>query len=192
MRWAWNQTSGIVAKQYVCGYCGDRVASKEGYVGTSATSPLAAFLYVCPGCTQPTFFDSEAKSQIPGVAPGNEVDHLPAGISSLYGEARRSAGAGAHTAAVLACRKLLMNIAVEKGAKPGESFISYVEYLAGAGYVPPNGRGWVDHIRAKGNEATHEIKVMTPQDSAELIAFAEMLLKFVFEFPAKVPKPKVP
>lgn len=80
-----------------------------------------------------------------------------------------------------------MNIAVAQGAKEGESFVSYVEYLANAGFVPPNGRGWVDHIRNKGNEANHEIKLMGQADAEELIAFAEMLLKFIYEFPSKVP-----
>ena len=45
----------------------------------------------------------------------------------------------------------------------------------------------MDHIRKKGNEATHEIALMTAQDATELISFAEMLLKFVYEFPARVP-----
>jgi hypothetical protein len=80
-----------------------------------------------------------------------------------------------------------MNLAVNLGAKPGEPFIVYVEYLAANGYVPPNGKGWVDHIRKKGNEATHEIVLMQQKDSEELIAFAEMLLKFIYEFPSKIP-----
>jgi hypothetical protein len=80
-----------------------------------------------------------------------------------------------------------MNIAVSQGAKPGGSFISYVEYLASNGYVPPNGKGWVDHIRKKGNEATHEIVLMTQDDAQELISFSEMLLKFIYEFPNRVP-----
>lgn len=50
-----------------------------------------------------------------------------------------------------------MNIAVSQGADEGLRFVEYVEYLANSGFVPPNGRGWVDHIRKKGNEATHEI-----------------------------------
>jgi hypothetical protein len=65
--------------------------------------------------------------------------------------------------------------------------ITYVKHLADSGYVPPNGKGWVDHIRKKGNEANHEIVLMTKADAEELIAFAEMLLKFIYEFPAKVP-----
>ena len=60
-------------------------------------------------------------------------------------------------------------------------------YLADNGYVPPNGRGWVDHIRKKGNEATHEIALMQQGDAEELISFVEMLLKFIYEFPARVP-----
>ena len=83
-----------------------------------------------------------------------------------------------------------MNIAVAQGATPGESFASYVEHLAKAGFIPPNGKGWVDHIRLKGNEATHEIKVMTLADAEDLIAFLEMLLKFIYEFPLRVPRPK--
>ena len=80
-----------------------------------------------------------------------------------------------------------MNVAVSQGADEGLSFVQYVDYLAKAGYIPPNGKGWVDHIRKKGNEATHEIALMAQADAEELIAFAEMLLKFVFEFPARVP-----
>jgi hypothetical protein len=58
--------------------------------------------------------------------------------------------------------------------------------LALKGYVPPNGKEWVDHIREKGNEATHEIQMMTREDAEDLITFLEMLLKFMYEFPAKM------
>ena len=69
-----------------------------------------------------------------------------------------------------------------------KGFVEYVEYLAAKGYVPPNGQGWVDHIRVKGNEANHEIRLMKKSDSEELISFSEMLLKFIYEFPQRVPK----
>ena len=83
---------------------------------------------------------------------------------------------------------MLMNIAVAQGAKEGLKFIEYVSHLADNGYIPPNGTGWVDHIRKKGNEATHEIALMGKDDAEELILFTEMLLKFIYEFPARVPK----
>ena len=44
-----------------------------------------------------------------------------------YREARNGVSVGAHTSSVLACRKLLMNIAVNQGAEAGKSFISYVD-----------------------------------------------------------------
>ncbi len=80
-----------------------------------------------------------------------------------------------------------MNIAVDQGAKEGLKFIEYVTYLSDNGYTPPNGKHWVDHIRKKGNEATHEITVMSENDAKELIVFIEMLLRFIFEFPSMVP-----
>ena len=80
-----------------------------------------------------------------------------------------------------------MNIAVSRDADEGKHFIEYVKYLADEGYVPPDGKGWVDHIRKKGNEATHEIPEMTQADSIELITFNEMLLRFIYEFPGKIP-----
>lgn len=79
-----------------------------------------------------------------------------------------------------------MNIAVSKGAKEGEKFVTYVQFLSDNGYIPPDGKQWVDHIRKKGNEATHEITIMTREDAEELIDFIEMLLKFMFEFPAMI------
>jgi hypothetical protein len=50
----------------------------------------------------------------------------------------------------------------------------------------------VDYIRTKGNEANHEITIMSDEDAKDLITFSEMLLKFVYEFPAKVPVPATP
>ena len=90
-------------------------------------------------------------------ALGNPVQHVPDSLNALYEEARRCTGQGCYTGAVLLCRKMLMNIAVEQEAKEGLNFIEYVNFLSEKGYVPPNGKHWVDHIRKKGNEATHEI-----------------------------------
>lgn len=46
--------------------------------------------------------------------------------------------------------------------------------------------GWITSEK-KGNEATHEIVLMKKEDALDLIAFSEMLLKFIYEFPARVP-----
>lgn len=177
----WYNASGITADKYTCGYCGNVVASDKGYKTTDGKSRI----YVCPFCTEPTYL-SDGR-QVPGVAPGNDVKELPNDVDNLYREARNCVAASSYTAAVLTCRKLLMSIAVAQNAEAGKSFIAYVDYLADNGYVPPNGRGWVDHIRKKGNEANHEIVLMKKPDAEELILFAEMLLKFIYEFPSRVP-----
>lgn len=183
----WNSVGGIGARQFRCGHCGFKVANDKGYHHNDPNRRI----YVCPNCDKPTYFYA-GSLQLPGVVPGNEVEHLPADLASLYKEARNCCGIGAYTASVLASRKMLMNIAVQQGAKEGLKFIEYVDHLAATGFIPPNGRGWVDHIRRKGNEATHEIALMSQADAEELIAFTEMLLKFIYEFPARVPPAPAP
>ena len=178
----WSGVSKIPSRSFICGFCGYKVASSLGY--HEGVSKM--WIYICTHCEQPTHFNREG-IPTPGVPPGVDVTNVPEELDTLYKEARNCVAIKSHTAAVLVCRKILMNIAVEKGAKEGESFLHYVEHLANNGYVPPNGKGWVDHIRKKSNEANHEIAIMTEPDAVELITFIEMLLKFIYEFPARVP-----
>ena len=181
----WYNVNQNASTSFTCGYCGNVVASDKGFHRQNSDK---IGIYICPHCDEPSYLNEGR--QVPGVAPGNEVKSLPSDVDALYREARNCVATSAYTASVLTCRKLLMNIAVAQGAKAGESFLFYVEYLASQGYVPPNGRGWVDHIRKKGNEANHEIVLMSKPDAEELILFAEMLLKFIYEFPSKVPAAK--
>ena len=171
---------------YRCGYCGKEVGSAHGFLAKVAGSRVRDSIYVCPRCQQPMYFDSD-DFQVLGVPYGDDVEAVPDDIASLYAEARRACSTSAYTAAVLTCRKILMNIAVAQGAEEGLSFMAYVEYLSAQGYVPPGGEGWVDHIRRKGNDANHEIQLMRRADAEELISFTEMLLKFIYEFPSRVP-----
>ncbi len=197
----WENLQSVPARRYCCAYCGATVASAEGWEAReSEHGPCIGVIHICLFCNNPSFFKGRGlgshnellSAQIPGVAFGNPVGNVPKEINTIYEEARKCTSAGAHTAAVMACRKLLMHIAVEEGAKPGESFISYVDYLADKGFVPPHGKHWVDHIREKGNEANHKIKLMSDKDAEELITFIEMLLRFIYEFPGKIPKPEQP
>lgn len=79
-----------------------------------------------------------------------------------------------------------MNIAVANGAEQGLKFIEYVEYLATAGYVPPNGKAWVDKIRTRGNEATHEIRLIPQKETEEIVNFTSSLLHFIYELPGQL------
>jgi len=126
--------------------------------------------------------------QVPGIAFGHVVEHLPTEVSKLYDEARYCMAVNSFTAAVLVCRKILLHITVDKKGPTGQTFEQAVDYLASKGYVPPDGKPWVDQIRKKGNEANHEIKLMSKADSEELLTFLEGLLTFIYAFPAKAPK----
>lgn len=180
----WHNIQSLLGPSYLCGYCNVLVGTNAAY--HIAETPNKYYIRICPKCNRPTFI--EEGRQTPGVSFGNPAGHLPKEVEPLYDEARICTAVGAHTAAVLAARKILMHLAVEKEAKPGLSFIDYVEYLAEKGFVPPNGKGWVDYIRKKGNEANHQILLMNEEDSKKLITFLEMLLKFIYEFPAEIPK----
>jgi hypothetical protein len=181
MELQWENVCKLESRIYVCSYCNAQVTSDMGwYVFGDARR-----IWLCPR-GHPTYFDLQG-SQHPSPIFGRSIDNIPSEqVNSLYEEARRCVSVQAYTSAVLACRKLLMNIAVDKGAPSGKSFMDYVEYLAAKNYVPPDGKEWVDHIRKKGNEATHEILLMSKDDAEALIEFTEMLLKFVYEFPARV------
>ena len=53
-------------------------------------------------------------------------------------------------------------------------------------FIPPDAKKWVNYIRTKGNEATHEIVIMSEEDAKDLITFIEMILKIIYEFPATI------
>ncbi len=76
-----------------------------------------------------------------------------------------------------------MNVAVQQGAPNNLTFQAYVGHLDQKGFVPPNGKKWVDEIRQKGNEANHEVHLMTENDAQRIIRFSEMLLRFIYEMP---------
>lgn len=186
----WQSLHTYSSRSFTCGYCGNSLASEKGYHAQRSDShATTAYIYICHHCGKPTFFDLTTNTQTPGKRFGNDVAGIDdQGVAGLYAEARDCFSKNAFTATVLSCRKLLMHIAVAKGDDSGKSFIEYVEYLSAKGYVPPDAKTWVDHIRTKGNEANHEIVIMSEEEAKDLISFSEMLLKLIYEFPASSKK----
>lgn len=185
----WRSLQDLPNKFFTCGFCNLNVSSIKGYkLGrhNDGSGEQTGGIYICPNCGGPSFMSPNGE-RYPMPSLGSAVQHVPLELYSLYEEARRATSQNCFTAAVLLCRKMLMNIAVQQGADEGLKFIEYVEVLSEMGFVPPNGKHWVDHIRRKGNEATHEIAVMAEQDARDLISFIEMLLRFIYEFPSMIP-----
>jgi len=176
----WINLTSFNDRRFTCGFCGTFVGPHEGYSGHGQDR-----IYICPACGRPSYF-SATGAQTPLPPFGTDVQHLPDDVRRVYTEARACISVGACTAAALLCRKLLMNVAVAKGATPGEHFVVYVNFIEAQHLVPPGSKSWLDDIRSKGNEATHEIPAVSRADAEEILSFVEILLKFVFEMPAQM------
>lgn len=120
----WLQAQEMQQVSWTCGYCGLGVGGNKGYykapmhaqtrqvqaLHKTDIGPNVPRIVICPHCDKPTYF--EGTTQMPGVAFGAEVGHLPASVAGLYKEARNCMSVSAFTASVLTTRKLLMNVAV--------------------------------------------------------------------------------
>jgi Domain of unknown function (DUF4145) len=183
-RWAGPKRS--ISHTFVCGFCGNKVASDTGWDAESMGA-----IRLCPECNFPTFFGfiqvhrELVRMVVPPSPPGRDVQNIPEPIKTLYAEARQSAGAGSYTASVLTCRKMLVDLACANGDewKKGKQFWEYVKYLNGKLFAPDAGQVWINRIRDQGNKATHELGVQSEADAAELLRYVEMLLRLLYEFP---------
>ncbi|MFT8514900.1 MAG: DUF4145 domain-containing protein [Lacticaseibacillus paracasei] len=189
----WNYTKDINGGPYTCGYCGNTVTSTIGmelnHRSVSAPYPVndkPYGVFICPTCKLPTAIfpnDREEVIQIPGAEFGAKVEHVPQTVNDIYNEARSAYSAGAFTGVILLCRVLLSHVAVEFGAKPGDSFQNHINYLKDNGYLTVNSSTWVDKIRKYGNDANHKLTVNTREDAEKIIKFSEMVLKMNYEYP---------
>ncbi|ELB2184812.1 DUF4145 domain-containing protein [Vibrio parahaemolyticus] len=167
---------------YSCGHCGTKVsgaviASYE-WIDNFGHTQVNKWL-LCPQCVRPsTKFNHYL---FPGTQFGPKVQGLPEEVEASYSEARRCMEVNAFTAAELICRKILMHVAVDKGAKEGESFAKYLDYLEKSGYVTPPMKGWVDLIRQHGNKSTHKLESPEKERAQSTVMFTAELLRLVYE-----------
>lgn len=184
---AWNSAVPITGASFECPHCSNRatpllVATSSQVLNSQKNEALPnTKIYACPSCTYPTIFVEAEGRYIPGQTLAKPVRNLPDVISTLYKEASNAASVGAYTACAMVARKILMNLAVLEGAPENKTFKFYVDYLAQNGFVPKKGQPWVDKIREKGNEATHEIELTSPEDAKDVMYLTENLLRFNFE-----------
>lgn len=193
---SWANSKKLKSRSYSCGHCDGNVASELGYTGKPSSMwffeqlgrVVNGFIYICHLCDKPTFFvdvDGRVHSQIPAPKYGQPMEFFPDGIRELHEEVRQCVGSRSYTAAVMLCRKLLMHIAVEKGAAEGLKFKEYVDYLNDNHYLPPDSKVWVDHIREQGNEANHEVVLKTKDDAIALLEVITMLANFMYALPSR-------
>lgn len=194
----WENTQVLTSRQYRCHYCGSLVASHLGFQGWSHGPTYgnngqlqAEYIYICSHCDRPTYFNYY-NTQIPAPATDEDVEFLPDNIQILFREARLAKSVHANTAAVMVCRTIIMHVAVERGApeknKQGQSntFVFFINYLEEQSIIPKGAKGWVDKIRTLGNEAIHDLSIMTEHDTSLILGFTTLLLKITYETHGKL------
>jgi hypothetical protein len=160
---------------FVCGHCGRDVT---GFIVAKLDHEIWV---VCSSCKRGNVFNDYLRERFPEVKFGPEIRGLPNDVSEAYDEARRSMSVNAFIGAELLCRKILMHVAVDKGAEEGESFQSYIDHLQTKGYITPTMKPWVDLIREHGNMATHNLDAVDQNRAEHTLIFTAELLRVVYE-----------
>lgn len=159
---------------YCCGHCGTKVS------GAVVARHEGTEWLLCPNCGEGSVLDQRGNVH-PGVAFGPHIEGLPASTAKAYEEARRCLSVAAYTGSELVCRKILMHVAVDKGAGEGEPFASYLDYLEAQGYVTPPMRSWVRMIRTHGNKAAHLLEESDQARAESTLMFTAELLRIIYE-----------
>ncbi len=164
---------------YNCGHC--RYSVSGVVVATVAHEDHSETRWLlCTTCGEGSVLTGMGQFY-PGDIRGPEIDGLPVEVDTVYDEARRCLAASAYTACEMVCRKILMHVAVDKGAPEGKNFTVYLSHLETQGYITPPMKQWTDLIRRHGNVATHEIKLPDRVRAESTLMFTSELLRLVYE-----------
>lgn len=167
---------------YTCGHCGTKVSGaviSSLYDATQGKPTLPKWL-LCPNCGNGSVLALDGKVY-PAISFGPNIDGLPKEVLEAYTEARACMSVNAFVACELICRNILMYVAVEKGAKKGDKFENYINYLAEQGYVTPPMKKWVDLIRQHGNKSAHELETPDKSRAESTMMFTAELLRLIYE-----------
>ncbi len=175
---------------YTCGHCNTMVA---GIVVSVYQVDFGSVMWVlCTNCGYGSVVNDDRI--YPGTLFGPIIEGLPKNVEEAYQEAKSCMSVNAYTACELLCRKILMHVAVEKGAKEGESFSEYLSILGEKGYITPPMEKWVDLIRQHGNKAAHLLEPPDRKRAESTIMFTAELLRLIYEMEHMAnqytPKPK--
>lgn len=173
----WIEPRILPSKSFICWNCNKDISSQEGYMSNNNRSSI----YICHNCGSPNIFDLNGDAVIKPLY-GKEIKNLPNNIKSVYEEARKCMQVGAYTGASMLLRKILMNISVEEGAKEGDSFKNYVEYLYNEGIVHKKQKDLINRVKNLGNEANHKIEHISEENAKYIFKLVEHLLLNNYEF----------
>ena len=133
---------------------------------------------LCPSCGKGSVKNDGVLWPFPQSFPA--IKGMPDDINRLYDEARVSFDAQAYTGCEMLCRKILMNTAVDKGAKKNLSFEHYVDYLNAEGHFTPLMKKMAEKIRLHGNKSTHETEPSTQGNAKHALYFTNLILDAIY------------
>jgi len=84
----------------------------------------------------------------------------------------------------MACRKLLMVCACLEGAKDGQAFTYYVDYVTNGVLNFPKAKTAIDKIRGIGNEANHSVAFVSKEDAHAALSIVSYMLNTLYSLPS--------
>ena len=177
---------------YTCGHCNRPVSGVVVSTYYTGTGGHSIQWILCTNCGSGSVLSDG--TLYPGSTFGPVIEGLPQDVLDAYSEARNCYSINAFTATELMCRKILMHVAVEKGAKEKETFEFYLNFLSEQGYITPPMKEWVDLIRQHGGKATHLIEKPARKRAESTLMFTAELLRLIYEMEhlasQYIPKPQ--
>jgi len=195
-----NAINGKKSVSCTCGWCNNKVGldiirqiyhtvrvnkGSTTYPVYSDENYIDYYYGLCPVCTKPLIYDFQTKGTFPPNSEFSMIEFLPDNLNALYEETRNAFSVSAFSACLLLCRKIIMHIAVDLGAKENKNFVDYINFFVEENYINKKTRDWVDKIRSYGNDQNHQIIIGVKDNAENIIKFTEMLMRIIYEFPNK-------
>lgn len=171
-----------VTRSTFCGTCNAPVHANDVRNDLlPANGGYRPFWMRCPVCGDGILITKDGRTH----PPASElpiIDGLQPAVEAMWNEIRIVYASGSATATEMLCQKLLMHIAVDKGAHPSEgaSFAEYVDALIESGEVTNSMKPVLESIRTRGNRANHDIALSTPEDAKQTAGLTRLLLEVVY------------
>jgi hypothetical protein len=173
---------------FLCGACGKSTSGRVicDVIRANDNALVSWCSCSCEKC-EPTVLvekDGAVILQLPAAREFHAEPDWPADLARLYEEASATFSAGAFTAASMACRKVLMACACDKGAAEGGGFSGYVDYITNTVLTYAAAQSAIEKIKDIGNEANHKVAFVNRADAERSMRIVTYMLKAIYSFPA--------
>ena len=174
-------------RKYDCGSCGKPIQGRVVATLTRPTDGHQVQWCMCPcDLREPCVFVMKGDEVVTQSPISKQFQHnakWPPDIAALYDEAAKSYSAGAFTACVMVCRKVLMVTSCKEGETDGKTFVAYVDHITTTVLNFPRAKAAIDSIRTIGNEATHTVAIVSQDDAKRAMQIVTYMLDTIYALP---------